>query len=138
MQMRRPATEQELENLTEQLIKEEIYYREAKRLGLVTTTPLSGEEWYKSSLFSLKTSRQPIYPMKKRSKTITTKTSKNIGNQRYSFKHRYFSSDRREDAKQDAEISLFNTEDLGDPFMLQKTYNKRSEREIAISSARIF
>ena len=34
MQMRRPATEKELENLTEQLIKEEIYYREAKRLGL--------------------------------------------------------------------------------------------------------
>ena len=34
MQMRRPATEQEMENLTEQLIKEEIYYREAMRLGL--------------------------------------------------------------------------------------------------------
>ena len=50
---------------------------------------------------------------------------------RYSFQHRYFSSDRREDAQKDARISVLNNKDSGDPFMLQKAYNKRSEREIA-------
>ncbi|MEE4282614.1 MAG: hypothetical protein V2I41_11775 [Pseudomonadales bacterium] len=34
MQMRRPPSEQELAGLVEQFIKEEIYYREAMRLGL--------------------------------------------------------------------------------------------------------
>ena len=132
MQMRRPATEKELENLTEQLIKEEIYYREAKRLGLDQNDTIVRRRMVQKLTFLTEDIATTDMPDEE---TLIDYYDQNIEKyrqpKRYSFQHRYFSSDRREDAKQDAEISLLNTKDLGDPFMLQKTYNKRSEREIA-------
>ena len=132
MQMRRPATEKELENLTEQLIKEEIYYREAKRLGLDQNDTIVRRRMVQKLTFLTEDIATTDMPDEE---TLIDHYDQNIEKyrqpKRYSFQHRYFSSDRREDAKQDAEISLLNTKDLGDPFMLQKTYNKRSEREIA-------
>ena len=131
MQMRRPATDQELTSLVDQLVKEEIYYREAKRLGLdqndtivrrrmvqkltfltedIATAEVPGEEALKSFYqANIEEYRQP---------------------DRYSFRHHYFSSDRRADAEQDAKRSLIDSEDLGDSFMLQKEYANRSAREI--------
>ena len=132
MQMRRPATEQELENLTEQLIKEEIYYREAKRLGLDQNDTIVRRRMVQKLTFLTEDIAATDMPDEKALKDhYDQNIEKYRQPKRYSFQHRYFSSDRREDAKQDAEISLFNTKDLGDPFMLQKTYNKRSAREIA-------
>ena len=132
MQMRRPATEKELENLTEQLIKEEIYYREAKRLGLDQNDTIVRRRMVQKLTFLTEDIATTDMPDEE---TLKDHYDQNIEKyrqpKRYSFQHRYFSSDRRKDAKQDAEISLLNTKDLGDPFMLQKTYNKRSEREIA-------
>ena len=51
--------------------------------------------------------------------------------ERYSFRHRYFSVDRREDARADAEAALTDTTISGDPFMLQRSYAERSGPEIA-------
>ena len=132
MQMRRPATEQELENLTEQLIKEEIYYREAKRLGLDQNDTIVRRRMVQKLTFLTEDIATTDMPDEKALKDYYDQNIEKYRQpKRYSFQHRYFSSDRRKDAKQDAEISLLNTKDLGDPFMLQKTYNKRSEREIA-------
>ena len=49
---------------------------------------------------------------------------------RYSFQHRYFSADRRDDAEQIAERAITDAAIAGDPFMLQKQYAQRSQREI--------
>jgi peptidyl-prolyl cis-trans isomerase C len=48
----------------------------------------------------------------------------------YSFKHRYFSEDRRDNARVDAAAALADSTITGDPFMLQRQYALRSEREI--------
>lgn len=131
MQMRRPPTNQELDGLIAQFIKEEIYYREAQRLGLdrndtivrrrmvqkltfltediATATPLDEaqlEEYYNTHLDDY---RLP---------------------ERVSFRHRYFSSDRRANAQQDAKAALDRDDSAGDPFMLQREYALRSEREV--------
>ena len=49
---------------------------------------------------------------------------------RYTFSHRYFSTDRREDALADARTALAGGEIAGDPFMLQRSYAAKSVREI--------
>ena len=132
MQMRRPATEQELGNLTEQLIKEEIYYREAMRLGLDQNDTIVRRRMVQKLTFLTEDIATTDIPDEQALKDYYGKNIEEYRQpKRYSFQHRYFSSDRREDAQEDAETSLFNNKDLGDPFMLQKAYNKRSEREIA-------
>ena len=131
MQMRRPATKQELGNLTEQLIREEIYYRGAMRLGLDQNDTIVRRRMVQKLTFlteNIATTDIPDEPALK--DYCDENTEEYRPPKRYSFQHRYFSSDRREDAQEDAKISLLNNKDLGDPFMLQKTYSKRSEREI--------
>lgn len=138
MQMRRPPTEQELSGLVEQFVKEEIYYREAQRMGLdandtivrrrmvqkltfltediATATPFDDK-----ALFTFYTENETDYRVP----------------ERFSFHHRYFSSDRRENAKADATNAL-TTDEQGDPFMLQREYAARSEREIGDLFGRSF
>lgn len=138
MQMRRPPTEQELSGLVDQFIKEEIYYREAQRMGLdrndtivrrrmvqkltfltediATATPFSEEELQNYYTDHAEDYRVP---------------------ERFSFAHRYFSADRRDDAETDARAALVS-EDKGDPFMLQKEYTARSQREIGDLFGRAF
>jgi hypothetical protein len=48
----------------------------------------------------------------------------------FSFEHRYFSSERREDAEGDARAALAAGDPAGDPFMLQQSYANRTQREI--------
>ena len=53
--------------------------------------------------------------------------SESIDNRRYSFQHRYFSTDRRDNAEQLAQQALTDQGLIGDPFMLQKQYAQRSK-----------
>ena len=132
MQMRRPATKQELGNLTEQLIREEIYYREAMRLGLDQNDTIVRRRMVQKLTFLTEDIATTDIPDEQALKDHYYENTEEYRQpKRYSFQHRYFSADRREDAQKDAEISLLNNKDSGDPFMLQKSYNKRSEREIA-------
>jgi len=139
VQMQRPPAAEEMIGLVDAFIREEIYYREAKRLGLdaddtivrrrlvqkltfltediATTTPPDDttlEAWYREhqELYT-----QPV---------------------RLSFTHRYFSVDRRPDAKKDAEQALVDNSIGDDPFMLQKSYAQRSTREIGDLFGRAF
>lgn len=131
VQMQRPPSAEEMTGLVDAFVREEIYYREAKKLGLdaddtivrrrlvqkltfltediATTTPPDDvmlEAWYQG--------HQAVYTQP----------------ERISFTHRYFSVDRRPDAKTDAEHALSDEALADDPFMLQKSYAQRSTREI--------
>jgi parvulin-like peptidyl-prolyl isomerase len=131
MQMRRPPNSQELKGLVDQYIKEEIYYREAMRLGLDSNDTIVRRRMVQKLTFlteDIATSAafteddlQAFY-------------EDNLANyqlaDRYSFKHRYFSVDRRKDAQGDATTALTDSTITGDPFMLQRQYALRSEREI--------
>ena len=50
---------------------------------------------------------------------------------RVTFRHRYFSTDRRQTAEQDARAALTDESAAGDPFMLQRAYAERNERDVA-------
>jgi parvulin-like peptidyl-prolyl isomerase len=131
MQMRRPPNSQELQGLVDQFIREEIYYREALRMGLDANDTIVRRRMVQKLTFlteDIATSAaftegdlQAFY-------------QDNLANyqlaERYSFKHRYFSLDRRGNARADATAALADTTITGDPFMLQREYALRSEREI--------
>jgi len=131
MQMRRSATDQELTSLVDQLIKEEIYYREAKRLGLDQNDTIVRRRMVQKLTFLTEDIATAEVPNEKALESFyDANTEEYRQPDRYTFRHRYFSSDRRTNAEQDAKISLTNSEDSGDPFMLQKEYANRSKREI--------
>ena len=130
MQMRRPPTDQELAGLVDQFVKEEIYYRESQRLGLDANDTIVRRRMVQKLTF-LTEDIATATPMEEDAlrEYFAEHEEEYRVPQRFSFSHRYFSSDRRDDAKSDAKAAL-TTEDSGDPFMLQKAYNGRSEREI--------
>ena len=130
LQMRRPPTQQELDDLVTQFIKDEIYYRESQRLELDTNDAIVRRRMVQKLTFltediaaSVPLSEVALreYFEKNQDDYLVPAT--------FTFTHRYFSSDRRADAQGDAERAL-RTEDPGDPFMLQKSYNRRTEYQI--------
>ncbi len=131
MQMRRPPTEDELSGLVEQFVKEEIYYREARRLGLDENDTIVRRRLVQKLTFLTEDIATANEPTEAELRTFyDTNIDKYRLPERISFKHRYFSSDRREQARKDATQAIDNPSEPGDPFMLQREYALRSAREV--------
>ena len=130
-QMRRPASEQELAGLVEQFIKEEVYYREAQRLKLDRNDTIVRRRMVQKLTFLTEdiATAKPLAEAELQAFYNDNLEQYRVPEQ-FSFRHRYFSSDRREDAQADATIALQHPDQSGDPFMLQREYARRSEREI--------
>lgn len=131
MQMRRPPTEREMEGLVEQFLREEIYYREARRLGLDLNDTIVRRRMVQKLTFLTEdiASAAPADEAALRAHYEANRDDYRVP-ERYTFRHRYFSSDRRENAEQDARDALDDPASEGDPFMLQRSYAQRSTREI--------
>ena len=131
MQMRRPPTEVELAGLIEQFVKEEIYYREARRLGLDANDTIVRRRMVQKLTFLTEdiATAAPIDESALRDFYEEHKETYRVP-ERYSFRHRYFSADKRANAKADATAALTDLNAAGDPFMLQREYALRSAREI--------
>ncbi len=131
MQMRRPPSSRELSGLVEQFVKEEIYYREARRLGLDANDTIVRRRMVQKLTFLTEDIATAVAPQEAELRAFY---NDNIDTyrvpERISFRHRYFSSDRRENAQADAEAALQDVNVSGDPFMLQREYAQRSAREI--------
>ena len=130
MQMRRPPTDQELSGLIEQFVKEEVYYREAQRLGLDRNDTIVRRRMVQKLTFLTEdiATATPLDETALRAHFANNIEDYRVA-ERFSFSHTYFSSDRRNDAQADAQAALLDA-GKGDPFMLQRTYSERSEREI--------
>ena len=131
MQMRRPPSESELAGLLDQYLKEEIYYREARRRQLDTNDTIVRRRMVQKLTFLTEDIASAV-PQEEAD--LQNFYNANIEDYRqpekFTFRHRYFSVDRREDAKGDATVALKDETIPGDPFMLQKSYANRSAREI--------
>ena len=130
-QMGRPPTPQELDGLVEQFIREEVYFRAAKRMSLDAGDIIVRRRLVQKLRFlteDIATGQPPAEA------DLLAWFDANADNYRqptrYSFKHRYFSTDRREHARADAEAAREHADAAGDPFMLQRSYAGRSEREL--------
>ncbi len=131
MQMRRPPTEQELSGLVEQFVKEEIYYREARRRLLDVNDTIVRRRMVQKLTFLTEDIATAVPTSEAELRSYYNEHAEDYRlPQRYSFQHRYFSVDRRAAAEADARAALENDAVPGDPFMLQKRYALRSEREI--------
>ena len=131
LQMRREPSAGELDGLVDQYIKEEIYYREALRLGLDKDDTIVRRRMLQKLTFLTEDLAVSGAPERAVLENYHQQNSANYTQpERYSFQHRYFSTDRRTDAEQVAKRALTDTDLIGDPFMLQKQYAQRSEREV--------
>ncbi|MEM9620978.1 MAG: peptidylprolyl isomerase [Pseudomonadota bacterium] len=131
MQMRRPATTEELAGLVEQFVKEEIYYREARRMGLDANDTIVRRRLVQKLTFLTEdlATAEPLDDVALRQYYTEHRENYQLPD-RYTFSHRYFSVDRRANAEEDARLALEDAARAGDPFMLQKSYAQRSIREI--------
>ncbi|MEZ5559099.1 MAG: peptidylprolyl isomerase [Pseudomonadales bacterium] len=139
-QMGRPPSERELAGLIEQWIREEIYYREALALNLDRDDIIIRRRLAQKLAF-LTEDLATASPAE--DADLEAYYRANIDRytepERFTFSHRYFSSQRHADAQAAARAALeiargrpADAADLpGDPFMLQRAYAARSEREIA-------
>jgi len=131
LQMQRPPTVKELRGLIDQFIKEEIYYREAQRLGLDNNDTIVRRRMVQKLTFlteDIATARPA------EAEALQDYYEQHIDDYRLpprlSFRHRYFSIDRRDNAEADARSALRDPAVKGDPFMLQREYAQRNQREI--------
>ena len=139
MQMRRPPSDQELAGLLEQFVKEEIYYREALRRDLQNNDTIVRRRLVQKLTFLTEDIATAIAPTEDEISAYFEEHKEDYRiPHRASFRHRYFSSDRRERAQQDATAAVGDESAAGDPFMLQREYASRSEREIGDLFGRAF
>ena len=130
-QMGRPPTEQEASGLLEQWIREEIFYREARKLGLDDNDTIIRRRLAQKLTFLNEDLANAEAPSDAElGEFFQANLDDYLIPERFSFEHRYFSSDRRQNAQADARAALDIPENTGDPFILQKSYADRSAREI--------
>lgn len=131
-QMGRPPTAEEAAGLLDQWIREEIFYREARKLGLDENDTIIRRRLAQKLTFLNEDLANALEPTTEELERYFTEQAADYRiPERFSFEHRYFSSDRREDAEGDARAALADATRSGDPFILQKSYADRSAREIA-------
>ncbi len=140
-QMGRPPTAQELQNLVDQWVREEVYYREALSLGLDDADTIVRRRMVQKLTFLTEDVATAIEPDDEELATYyQNHAERYVQPPLITFSHRYFSADRRQNAQADATAALpslaqLNVEAdapaLGDPFMLQLSYVQRSQRQVA-------
>jgi peptidyl-prolyl cis-trans isomerase C len=132
-QMGRPPTESEFEALVEQWIREEIYYREALAAGLDQDDVIVRRRLAQKLAF-LSEELIALPPPDDAALRVwyAAHADRYEEPERFTFSHRYFNAERREDAQADARAALHNGAEPtgGDPFMLPGRYVERSPREI--------
>ncbi len=113
----------ELRDIVESYVKDEMYFRESKQLGLHINDSIVRRRLVQKLTFLTEdvvrmqpaddTARREFFAQNQETYRIPT---------RFSFSHRFFSTDLRSDAEADAVASLAETSPVGDNFMLQSEY----------------
>ena len=108
----------------------EIYFRESLKLGLDVNDSIIRRRLVQKLTFLTEdiATIQPV-SLSEAEKYFDQNSERYRIPKRFSFSHRYFSPELREDAESDAQGAM-NTEDKGDPFMLQKEYADQSLLQI--------
>ena len=136
----RPPTDRELQGLLDEMVREEILYREALRLGLDRGDPIVRRRLAEKMTFMLEDNAQlPAPGVREVEAYFAAHAERYREPPRTTFRHVYLSGDRRADARRDAAVLLHVVRDgeadgwrrAGDPFPLLREYTDRTDREIA-------
>jgi peptidyl-prolyl cis-trans isomerase C len=122
----------ELRDIVESYVKDEMYFRESKQLGLHINDSIVRRRLVQKLTFLTEdvirlqpaddTARREFFAQNQETYRIPA---------RFSFSHRFFSTDLRSDAEADAVASLAETSPVGDNFMLQSEYQGLTVGQIA-------
>ena len=143
-QMRRAPTSAERTGLINQFIRDEAFYQEALALNLDVGDTIVRRRLVQKLAFLTEDLVDTQSPEPAALEAFyKANQSKYQTPERLSFRHIYFSADRSADSPgQQAEAlarkAMENSGMAGDPFMLQKQYTQRSEREIGDLFGRSF
>lgn len=140
-QTNRLPSQQEMNALVEDTVREEILFREALRLGLDKDDVIVRRRMAQKMGFFLEDASASVTPSESDLREFfDAHVDRYRSPERFSFSHIYLSRDVRGDStRADAERILTSLEDpanatdwrrLGDPFMLLREYAERSEQEI--------
>lgn len=121
----------ELRDIVESYVKDEMYFRESKQLGLHINDSIVRRRLVQKLTFltedvirmqpSDDTARREFFAQNQENYRVPA---------RFSFSHRFFSTDLRSDAEADAAASLGDTSPVGDKLMLQSEYQDLTLRQI--------
>lgn len=136
MQMRRDPTATERQELIHQFIREEVYYQEALALNLDAGDTVVKRRMIQKLAFLTEDLADTQAPSNDELQAFYQQRADNYrAPEQFSFRHIYFSADRKANSQgEQAEFLAAKAVDdpsiEGDPFMLQRLYAKRSQREI--------
>ena len=130
-QKNKEPSKSDLKIMVEDYVKDEIYFRESKRLGLDVDDAIIRRRLVQKLTFLTEdiARNQPVDEETLKSYFEQNKEDYRIP-ARFSFSHRFFSSDLREDSEADAAASLGGEEEKGDPFMLRSEHKSLSLEQI--------
>ena len=136
----RQPTGPELQALIDETVQEEILYREAQRLGLDRDDAVVRRRLAQKLTFRLEDASDRAAPTTDEVEEYYAQHADRYRQpRRTTFVHVFLSADRRADAARDAVALLREVrtgddgrwKQLGDPFMLLRTYADRTDREVA-------
>ena len=130
MQKNREPSPDDLVDIVDNFVKDEIYFRESKRLGLDVNDSIVRRRLVQKLTFLTEdiASIQPLDETALRTFYDENRADYAVP-KRFTFSHRYFSHERRVNAQSDA-VKALNIEDEGDAFMLQMDYRQQSLGQI--------
>jgi hypothetical protein len=142
----RPATPTELENLIERRVREEVFYREALTARLDEDDAIVRRRMKQKLEFMLEDIAGQVSPTEQELQAFLDKNAdRSRSASRQSFRHIYFSTDKREDADGDARRLLArlkpgaDTSSLGDRLlMVESVFRDTEQREVARAFGREF
>lgn len=148
-QWQRPPTKQELSGLIQQFIREEVLYREAKRLRLDQDDIIIRRRLAQKMAFLSEDLVPSGDPGDEQLQSYFDENqSKYVQPARFSFDHIFFSAERRDrNSKSAAEQVLSEIDEntshadlkgRGDAFMMPLNYRRKSEKEIARNFGKVF
>jgi hypothetical protein len=131
----RVPTDAELDALVEDHVREEIYYREAVRRGLDQGDVLVRRRLAQKLAFLVEDLAEVEDPREEELRRFFTEHGERyVEPAELSFRHLFFSRDRRADPASDAAAALgalaSGARPIGDPFMLHSEYAGRTHQEV--------
>jgi hypothetical protein len=142
----RPPTPVEMENLIERRVREEVFYREALTARLDEDDAIVRRRMKQKLEFMLEDIAGQVTPTEQELQAFLDKNADRFRAQsRFTFRHIYFSADKREDADGDARRVLaslkpdVDTSALGDRLlMVESAFRDAEERDVARAFGREF
>jgi parvulin-like peptidyl-prolyl isomerase len=144
-QMSRKPSADEMSSLIEQFVREEIYYREALRMGLDRNDTIIRRRLAQKLTFLTEDIATAAQTNEAELRSFYQQhLERYLQPATYSFQHRYFGAERRSNSEAVAGNAVaalnkgLDPAQTGDSFMLQSAFTGRSEQEIAALFGRDF